>query len=125
MNTTNDKSQRELLDELCARFTGHHFRSAEWLAACAAGPDWSQHWPIIDRDGKLTGEVFNSDDEHDEDYANVEDDAMIAIDGLPSRERLRIQRLIRIDCWDGYATLSKRALRNAASEIFAPDGRPV
>jgi len=43
----------------------------------ARGYDWSDHWPIIDRDGLLTGGIYNGGDDR---YWNVDDLAMIDAD---------------------------------------------
>lgn len=51
---------------------GLHYASEAWKKI--SDPfSWAGFWPVIDRDGRLTGEVT----EGDEDYCNVDDDAMI------------------------------------------------
>jgi hypothetical protein len=42
----------------------------------AASGDWNGTWPVVDRDGDITGDVVDSQD----DYLNVEDQAMIHVD---------------------------------------------
>jgi len=49
--------------------------SRQWRQM-AAGGDWSGTWPVIDRDGEITGEVIDSQDG----YLNVGDEAMIHAD---------------------------------------------
>jgi hypothetical protein len=72
---------------------GLHYNSREWLRA-AGGGEWNGTWPVIDRDGNITGEVVDSVDG----YLNVGDEAMI-----PTGEA-------RVGGWsvkDGYATPPK------------------
>lgn len=46
--------------------------------------DWASHWPVIDNQGCLTGDVKETDDM--DEYANVDDLACIAIDDLTSEQ---------------------------------------
>ena len=58
---------------------GLHYQSSRWSSLADAG-DWSGLWPglwpVIDRAGRLTGEVIDSADG----YLNVDDEAMISVD---------------------------------------------
>ena len=55
--------------------TGLRYDSVMWRRL-AAGGDWDGTWPVVDRDGEITGEVIDSQDG----YLNVDDEAMIHAD---------------------------------------------
>jgi hypothetical protein len=54
---------------------GLRYDSSAWRRL-AAGGDWDGTWPVIDRDGDITGDVIDSQDS----YLNVSDEAMIPAD---------------------------------------------
>lgn len=69
----NPQDQTARLRKLCEQHAGEHYESHRWM--CAADyEDWSNHWPVIDSDGKLTGDVVESGDTAG--YTNVDDMAM-------------------------------------------------
>jgi hypothetical protein len=95
------------ISELCSEHCGEHYQSPTWRAA-ADHPqvDWSSQWPIVDGAGNLIGTVYDSgDDDANDDYANVDDLAMVALDDLSSTERRRIRHEIRDETWDGYTVV--------------------
>lgn len=47
--------------------------------------DWANHWPVVDADGILTGDVVETDD--CDGYLNVADEAMIAVEDLRPGQR--------------------------------------
>lgn len=61
-------------EAICEEFAGSHYRTPAFRRACNA-VNWDGLWPVIDRDGDLTGAVVDSE----AGYLNVDDDAMIAI----------------------------------------------
>ena len=67
---------REMSDceAICKRFAGAYYRDRAFRRACDQA-SWHNVWPVIDRDGDLTGEVCDGDDG----YLNVDDEAMITI----------------------------------------------
>lgn len=97
--TRESMSKTDALIALCESHVGEHYESAEWKAA-ADESDWSQHWPIVDGAGNLTGEVYESG-MHDAPYANVGDMAMVLISDLSRDAQAHITR--QDDQWDGYA----------------------
>ena len=97
MRNTED-TQDERLRVLAESARGLRYDSAE-VAAILDGDDWSQFWPIVDRDGYLTGEITDSQG----DYANVRDLAMISFDDLTP---LQLES-VRDPDWDGYVTLHR------------------
>jgi len=58
--------------QIAAAHAGLHYNSREWRRA-AGGGEWNGTWPVIDRDGRITGEVVDSADG----FFNVNDEAMI------------------------------------------------
>lgn len=52
---------------------GMHYRSPEWVAIMHKR-GWDGLWPVIDKDGRLTGEVTDRFD----DYVCVDDEALIS-----------------------------------------------
>jgi hypothetical protein len=62
-------------DGLAEVSTGLHYKSAEWKEIAKSG-EWDGAWPVIDRSGRLTGDVIDSEDG----YLNVDDEAMIPED---------------------------------------------
>lgn len=65
----------EMTDERRAEAgRGLHYQSAAWREIAEAGA-WDGAWPVIDRLGRLTGEVIDAADG----YLNVDDEAMIAV----------------------------------------------
>ena len=54
---------------------GLHYDTLRWRQMAASG-DWKGTWPVIDRDGDITGEVVDNQD----DYLNVGNEAMIHVD---------------------------------------------
>jgi hypothetical protein len=58
-------------EDLCQRFTGVHYRDSAFRRA-ADTMDWNNRWPLIDRDGYLTGAVTEGDD-----CLNVNNEVMI------------------------------------------------
>jgi hypothetical protein len=60
--------------------------------------DWSHHWPVVDGDGRLTGDVVETEDCGG--YWNVDDEAMIANEDLSPAQRKR-----RNQPSEGYVTL--------------------
>ena len=73
-----------------------HYRSDEWTARRDTA-NWAGRWPVIDGDGRLTGEVTDSDGEG---FLNVDDEAMIATDDARAAGW-------RIDTEDGTAAPSE------------------
>jgi hypothetical protein len=94
---------------LCDANAGEHYESQRWCDAADA-LDWSGLWPIVNATGCLTGELTDCDD--DDDYANVDDMAMVLISDLPIEEQRRIHRDQRAGYWDGYTRLPERRARN-------------
>ena len=84
-------------EELCRRFAGTHYRDPAFCKAAEA-MDWNNRWPLIDRDGDLTGDVTEGDDS-----LNVDGEAMI----LP--EEARAGRW-EVDIEEGSAKPPRREL---------------
>jgi hypothetical protein len=57
---------------------GMHYESAEWQALRDL-LQWHGWWPVIDGDGEINGRITEGG-EGDDDYLNVDDEAMIATD---------------------------------------------
>ena len=64
--------------------------------------EWDNHWPVVDNDGLLTGEVRETEEMAD--YANVADMACIAVADL-SPERIRASGGLREIEESGYAAV--------------------
>ena len=62
---------------------GMRYDSPE-AAAILNQVDWSQHWPLVDSDGDLTGEITDCDD--NEEYANLNDIAMILVSDMTDEQ---------------------------------------
>jgi len=83
-----------ILVALANRAAGMHYESPE-AKRILDEEDWSDHWPVVDADGILTGDVVETAD--CEGYWNVDDMAMIADDDLrPAQRKTR---------HEGYVTL--------------------
>ena len=100
----NDKTQSETLADLCAGYAGEPMDSPRWVAA-ASLHDWSGHYPVVDKDGALTGDIVDCADNSITDYANVDDMAVVAIADLPTTEQKRIRDEEADSTWNGYATI--------------------
>lgn len=85
---------------------GEHFATGANQELLCQALDWTGRWPVIDAAGKLTGDVYTSDRSDADDFANVDDEAMIAISDLPLTEQKRIRLARQNDTWDGYAKLT-------------------
>ena len=85
--------------ELCA---GRHFQDP-FVKEAFGLVDWSDHYPLVDADGVVTGEFIGAWE--DMGYANVDDEAMVLISGLPDYIQHRIKHDDLDGTWDGYVTL--------------------
>ena len=92
MKNTFGNTNTELV-ALAERATGMRYDSPD-AKAILNEADWTSHWPVVDADSLLTGDVVETDD--CDDYWNVGDEAMIAEDDLHPGQRGQ----------DGYANLS-------------------
>jgi hypothetical protein len=100
----SEMTQTEILKALCMDHLGEHYESTSWGEACNDEYDWADHYPIIDGDGLLTGEVYETG-MWAEPYANVDDAAMVLISDLSADEQRRIASEQNEDVWDGYAVV--------------------
>ncbi len=82
----------KVLVALAERAAGLHYDSPD-AKAILDEEDWANHWPVVDADGLLTGDVVETDD--CDNYLNVADMAMISDDDVRPKQR----------CDDGYAHL--------------------
>jgi hypothetical protein len=99
----DELSQTEQLVAACEDNIGVHYESPEWTAV-ANDLDWENHWPVVDGDGLLTGDVYESGD-GSEGWANVDDVAMVRMTDLPPEEQASIRREQRSGIWDGHASV--------------------
>ena len=76
--------QGHLLSELAERASGLRYDSTE-AKAILDTEDWANHWPVVDADGLLTGDVVETDGCAG--YLNVRDEAMIAVEELRPGQR--------------------------------------
>lgn len=97
--TTN---RPDRLAQLCSTHAGEHYESKTWQRA-ANTEDWSDHWPVVDGGGLLTGEIYESGDPNNDGYANVDDEAMVSIADLSDRQRREIATDENASTWGGYA----------------------
>ena len=86
-----NKTLRALADRAC----GLRYDSPE-AGAIMDEEDWAHHWPVVDGEGLLTGDVVETED-CTEEYINVDDVAMVSRDDLTAKQRKTI-------C-DGYVNL--------------------
>lgn len=84
------------LQALATAAEGLHYNSPEAKKILDAG-DWQGYWPVVDRQGILTGDITDSEGA----FANVDDLAMISFDDLTPAQR----REVEDEYWDGYITL--------------------
>lgn len=96
---TNKKLRR-----LAEEAAGLHYKSVE-ADKILDQTDWQNHWPVIDADGELTGDVVETDD--CDNYVNVGDMAMIDIDDLPASKRRTIEQEKIDGTYDGYVDIEE------------------
>ena len=65
--------------------------------------DWTDWWPVCDANGRLTGDIVDSQD----DYYNVDDVAMIADSDLPYSVVQEIERAEEDGTFSGYVCLRR------------------
>lgn len=92
------KSVAELL-------SGEHYKTGENIHLLHEALDWAGLWPVVDAEGNLTGDVYDSGQSDATDYANVDDEAMVAIADLPEAEQRQIRQERLSGIWSGYADL--------------------
>lgn len=92
------------ISELCNAHRGENFTGSDWTDA-SGECDWTGHYPVVDGNGNLTGDVFESGDPAGIEYANLDDEAMVLIANLPESEQARIRDEIAEGTWTGYANL--------------------
>jgi len=101
MSNGRDMSSTEILTAAAVQAAGLRYDSDEASEILdAAEADWASHWPMIDGNGKLTGNVVETDG-WTEDHLNVGDSAAIMRDDATAAGW-------RIDN-EGYAFEPKRA----------------
>ena len=99
---TSIHDREEALRLALSRVIGQHYLgklARKTLDNCNL--DWSQYWPIVDADGKITGELSGGE----EGYYNVDDLAMIAEEDIPSHILGKIHQEEADGTFDGYVTL--------------------
>ena len=77
------------LRTLAEAATGLRYDSEE-AQAILGQADWQSHWPVVDADGELTGDVVETDD--CDEYANVADETMISLSDLSDAQRREADR---------------------------------
>ena len=78
---------REQLCAIAQRVAGLHYESQPARAVIDA-TEWDSHYPEIDEDGYLTGDVVDCTSSDADVYINVGDDVLVREDAL-SQEQLR------------------------------------
>ena len=83
MRDTYGNTNAELV-ALTDRAAGLRYDSPDAIAILDEA-DWANHWPVVDADGLLTGDVVETDD--CENYWNVDDMAMISDNDIRPEQR--------------------------------------
>lgn len=97
-----DREQQ--LQDICQRYIGRYYDAPEVKTGLHAdGADWYGYYPEVDASGLLTGELIDAN--YSDGFANVANEAMVAIASLPSHERRRIAREDADGTWDGFAEI--------------------
>ncbi len=84
------------------RVDGLHYRSKQARKILdQGGVAWDGLWPVVDGDGRLTGDVIDSQDG----YYNVDDLVMVAAGDLEAEQLNRIRAEEEDGTFDGYVTI--------------------
>jgi hypothetical protein len=67
---TEEIGETEALGRVCKQYKGTHYTDPTWQRILKA-VEWTNHYPVVDSDGRLTGEVLDMTSSDADDYTVI------------------------------------------------------